>query len=408
MAYRIASILLGAFALGCFQTAPISSGPNSDDGEEASTQTATSDSLSDDTWTESSDTAQDEFCQSMWTADCSKWSQDHKTPALAHLSDFGLGDAVITDVSANLSIKNASYDIAVIGLENTDAGERPFLLVFQSSDPSVYTISRTQPKNAERIFGLHRIADKAAWRAITCDSDTPCRLVQSKATSLEGDGLEIAGGVDPVPSIDPRRLAAGGDSLGSRPVLVGRDVVHLEEDGTWTTLIEGEGDEAFNAAYRPVSALDVLAVADRGKIVHYSTEGIETFETGTTDDFITGWARKNHLNAAQSYLQIYAMSAQGTALATNSQGKSVLCPTQIEAPVAIFDEGLGSPVQTVTANGERFVVYKKDGTVVRCPYLGFDGKITGAKNLYCGIATNLFAWNEKDVFAKPEAFCAID
>lgn len=406
MAYRIASILLGAFALGCFQTAPISSGPNSNDGEEASTQTATTDSLSDDTGSESADTTQDEFCQRMWTADCSKWTQNRKTPALAHLSDFGLADAAITDVSADLSIKEASYDIAVIGMENTDAGTRPFLLVFRSSDPTVYTISRTQPKNVERIFGLHRIAEKSAWRAITCDNT--CRLVQSKATSLEDDDLRFVSGVDPVPSIAPQSLAASGDSLGSRPVLVGHDVVHLEEDGTWTTLIEGDDDEAFNAAYRPVTALDVLAVADGGKIVHYSTEGIDTVETGTTDDFVTGWARKYHLNAAQGHLQIYAMSAQGTALATDSQGNNVLCPTQIEAPVAIFDEGLGSPVQTVTANGERFVVYQKDGTVMRCPYLGFDGKITGAKNLYCGIATNLFAWNEKEVFAEKEAFCAID
>ncbi len=413
MGYRVAKILVGVFVLGCSQNSPTSSTWNSGNGADLSTQPTTSDSRSGDTSsddqdTENPDVAKDAFCQSMWTADCTKWPQDPKMPPLAQLSDFGLGDAIITDVSADLLFGMTSYDIAVIGREDTSASSRPFLLVFKSLDPRVYSISRFQSDNTERILGLYRSNEEPAWRAVICDSDKACRLVQSKATSLESGALELVSNVDPIPSMEPRSLAVGSDFPGSQPVLVGRDVVRLEEDGTWATLIEGGEGKAFNSAYEPVTSLDVLAVGDDGRITHYSPDGIEKIKTGTTDDFVTGWSRHHWLDASSYLLEIYAMSAQGTALATDSQGNNFVCSTQIEDPVAIVNEGSGYAVQAVTATGSRFVVYQKGGTMLRCPYLGFDGRITGAKSLYCGILTNVLAWNEKEIFAPREASCGID
>lgn len=208
--------------------------------------------------------------------------------------------------------------------------------------------------------------------------------------------------------MEPRSLATSDSGFIERPVVLGRDVVRLDEDGTWATLIKGNEKTSFNSAHNIRISLDVLAVGDSGRIVHYSPDGIEHIETNTTANFVAGWAQRHRWNVSEPYIQLYAISARGTIYASDSQGNHYLCPAQIENPVAILDPGMGSEIEAITANGSRFVVYHKKGSLLQCPHQGLDGEIIGAKNLYCGIFTNLFAWNEKEIFANKEASCAVD
>lgn len=330
------------------------------------------------------------LCESIEAADCSKWEKDEKEPPLVDLKDFGLGNGSIIDVAAVPQMKPLSYEIAVIGTETTDSEKRFFLLVFEASDPLVYSISRLEFENVDRLFGLH--GPTGGRRAIAC-ADT-CRIVESKATTLAAAPLQIVDDIDPLPDIDPTFLA-------SSSLVVGRDVVRLQS-GTWSTLIEGPQGTAFNSAYAVYSDV-VFAVGDGGRIVRYLYGDVEEMETGTSDDFVTVWANK-FSDDLGAYFGIYALSTQGTAFVTFGRHETAVCP-YLQDPVAIFDGGFGA--QAVTADGGRHLVSIYDEPA-RCRFGGFNSAITGTRTFLCGLMGNVVAWNSKEIFAQIEPACAID